>query len=423
VQTPVVADEQALKSAIKSLIGSSNVKSEAVQAIADALGNDQITKDYWHTLFDSQGARNALSQKIYSPPMVRLLTLRALVIPDTLPQYLDWLNLNENLNKRSSNPTINSVLEFQSNLRPLLIGFPQITKNLTDGLKVLNKHHPPVSLFEQLGDYSFKYISCSHLSVFYYQLAAYFEQFTKERVSRRLFTKAFPNSTSSPQEIWGRQVFKEKPRIVQEKSGGFPLPIVILVALFSFFLGGLGGFIIGKSGASESASNSPEIVESTNPKSRKSVPLKITNNTNNYTSDKESNTSINSIPLEKRDEAFKKFDSQTRQALQKIVSDIENNSQGLPPGTTREIIIESLKQSLGNKKLNYDVIENDSTKNEIEFKGDILQWIDAIYSYQKQKYLPDKGFILVDAETINYLKKDVEDNLRKESQFHPHSRN
>ncbi|NEQ17044.1 MAG: hypothetical protein F6K44_26140, partial [Moorea sp. SIO3E2] len=44
---PATVDEQALKSAIKRLINSSQVKSEAVRQIAGALGNQKITSDYW----------------------------------------------------------------------------------------------------------------------------------------------------------------------------------------------------------------------------------------------------------------------------------------------------------------------------------------------------------------------------------------
>lgn len=130
VLTPVVADEEALKSAIRSLMNSSQVKPEAVQAIAQALRNDQITSKYWHTLFDGQGAKTAISQKIYSPQMVRLVTLRAMVIPETLPEFLGWLNIKGGKNKPDENQTVS--LEFQYPLREL---FPK--EKLTDGIKFL----------------------------------------------------------------------------------------------------------------------------------------------------------------------------------------------------------------------------------------------------------------------------------------------
>ncbi|MBD0389216.1 MAG: hypothetical protein ICV54_22640 [Nostoc sp. C3-bin3] len=108
VSAPVVVDEEALKSALRSLMNSSQVKPEAVQVIAEALGNQQITSKYWHSLFDGQGAATAIKQKIYTSQMVRLVTLRAMVIPETLPEFLAWLNVKEGKNE---NRTIS--LEFQ----------------------------------------------------------------------------------------------------------------------------------------------------------------------------------------------------------------------------------------------------------------------------------------------------------------------
>jgi len=130
VATPIGADEQALKGAIKSLMNSSQVKPEAVQALTEALGNDKITSEYWHSLFDGQGAKAALSQKIQSPRLLRLVTLRAMVIPETLPEFLDWLNIKGGRKKLDDNQT--NSLKFQSVLRNL---FPK--DKLASGIKFL----------------------------------------------------------------------------------------------------------------------------------------------------------------------------------------------------------------------------------------------------------------------------------------------
>ena len=113
---PAMLDEQALKSAIKSLINSFQVKSEAVFKIVGALGNEQITSEYWHRLFDAQGAKKALSQNLYSPQLVRLITLRAMVIPETLPEFLKWLKIEGGRQKPDSNQAIS--LKFQQALSP-----------------------------------------------------------------------------------------------------------------------------------------------------------------------------------------------------------------------------------------------------------------------------------------------------------------
>ena len=131
VLAPVLADEEALKSAIRGLMNSSQVKPEAVKSITDALQNQQISKQYWHSLFDGQGAKTAISQKIYSPQMVRLITLRAMVIPETLPEFLDWLNLKGDRNP-DENQTVS--LDFQSSIRNLKL-FPK--EKLADGIKFI----------------------------------------------------------------------------------------------------------------------------------------------------------------------------------------------------------------------------------------------------------------------------------------------
>ncbi len=129
VSTPVVGDEEALKSAIRSLMNSSQVKPDAVKVIKEALGDKQITSEYWHTLFDGQGAKTAISQEIYSPQIVRLMTLRAMVIPETIPKFLNWLNV-----KAGKNPDEHQTisLNFQS-----AIGKQFPKDKLTEGIKLL----------------------------------------------------------------------------------------------------------------------------------------------------------------------------------------------------------------------------------------------------------------------------------------------
>jgi|GEM_PF-2166767 len=85
-------DEQAVKSAIKGIAnsGSTALKTKYVETFVEAIGNQAITPSHWHRLFDSQGADNPLGQKIYTPQMIKSLTLRALAIPATFPEYRKW---------------------------------------------------------------------------------------------------------------------------------------------------------------------------------------------------------------------------------------------------------------------------------------------------------------------------------------------
>ncbi|MDH6102940.1 hypothetical protein NWP18_10890 [Chrysosporum ovalisporum ANA283AFssAo] len=118
-----------LKLAIQRLMNVSQVKPEVVQVITDALKNEQITATHWHSLFDAQGAKTAIIQKIYSPQIVRLMTLRAMVIPETLPEFLNWLN-----GKLSKSGDEHQVVSF--NFQSAICSqFPK--DNLTEGIKLL----------------------------------------------------------------------------------------------------------------------------------------------------------------------------------------------------------------------------------------------------------------------------------------------
>ena len=129
VVSAINVDEAALKSAIRSLMNSSTIKPEAVQEIVKGLENKEIESDYWESLFNAQGADKAIKQKIYSPQMVRLITLRAMVIPETLPQFLEWLNIQAG-KQPDENQTVS--LEFQKAIRAL---FPKA--QIAEGIKYL----------------------------------------------------------------------------------------------------------------------------------------------------------------------------------------------------------------------------------------------------------------------------------------------
>jgi hypothetical protein len=129
VVSAINVDEAALKSAIRSLMNSSTVKPEAVQEIVKGLETKEIKSDYWESLFNAQGADKAIKQKIYSSQMVRLITLRAMIIPESLPQFLAWLNIQAG-KKPDENQTVS--LDFQKAIRPL---FPK--EQLTKGIRYL----------------------------------------------------------------------------------------------------------------------------------------------------------------------------------------------------------------------------------------------------------------------------------------------
>ncbi|MEM9271910.1 MAG: hypothetical protein AAGA80_02940 [Cyanobacteria bacterium P01_F01_bin.143] len=109
---PVNFDVQRLKSNIKRLMSSSSVSEAAVNDIAQGMAatvaeNGQIPFDYWESLFEAEGAKRAIQQKIYSASIVRLITLQAIIIPETLPNFLYWLSCGHN------NDIIKLSLDFQ----------------------------------------------------------------------------------------------------------------------------------------------------------------------------------------------------------------------------------------------------------------------------------------------------------------------
>jgi hypothetical protein len=83
-------DEPAIKKAI-SLLSQNKVKPEHLKTIEDALVNPVIDDKYWRSMFDSQGASDAMKQGNYGHSMIRLLTLQAMVLPETLLSFLNWL--------------------------------------------------------------------------------------------------------------------------------------------------------------------------------------------------------------------------------------------------------------------------------------------------------------------------------------------
>ncbi len=106
--------QKAVKAAIQSLINISQVKPPAVETIIDTLENQQLNTQEWYRLFDAEGATTAITEKIYSSPLARLMTLRAIVIPETLPEFLGWLNIQPSKQPSEAEST---SLQFQSAIR------------------------------------------------------------------------------------------------------------------------------------------------------------------------------------------------------------------------------------------------------------------------------------------------------------------
>ena len=88
-------DDKTLKLAISTIINSHNIshENEAIEEISLAISNKTIKQQDWHQLFDKYGANQAIPTKNSSNQTARLLTLRAIIIPATLVELLQWLEL------------------------------------------------------------------------------------------------------------------------------------------------------------------------------------------------------------------------------------------------------------------------------------------------------------------------------------------
>ncbi|MGK7873618.1 MAG: hypothetical protein AB4426_10005 [Xenococcaceae cyanobacterium] len=146
-----IKDEQKLKSALKGLIGSSIIREDFVRTIAEHI---DMEPEYWDSLFTEQGASYAIQQKIHSPQMARLLTLRAMLIPETVPQYLGWLDVKEDSIQMSRHQS--DAVKFQQDF---VASFPndrdrveKLYKRIEKGIKfllpnLLNQRVTPTAVY------------------------------------------------------------------------------------------------------------------------------------------------------------------------------------------------------------------------------------------------------------------------------------
>ena len=414
VRPSIAIDEQALKSAIKSLISSSQVKQETLQVIEEALENNEVTTKYWTALFDGQGASNGLRQGIYSSQMVRLLTLRAIILPETLPDYLIWLKVEENLNKRNYDRSITDFLSFQSKLKPYLNLFTRIQNNCFAGIQAL-----PEAMSTNL---KFK------KSILW--LLAIDEGIWKKS------PKEISHNIRSDFQYLLIELFPKKEKEIEEIM---PLQgVILLVLISSLVTGGLGFWLGGsRDGWSNSVGNPTTEAPFPDPGVEgENISLGEFEENSTSTSDERSihnqspsmNTAIEQpnsqnfeetaepsrISPEKKEEARNNFDK-TQQALKQLLDELEPkvNKQRLDASRLegqlgRSRIIQEIQTILKVAEFDYDMVVNQPRPDEID------KLIEAIYSYQKSfmKNIdsPD-GYIQLDKKTYQELKSDLIENL------------
>lgn len=464
ISAPVVVDEEALKSALRSLINSSQVKPEAVQVIAEALENEQITSKYWHSLFDGQGAETAIKQKIYSPQMVRLVTLRAMVIPETLPELLAWLNVKGSKNTPDENQTIS--LEFQAAIRnvfpkdKLLSGlkfiFPKLLKQnditpevmywlikeegawftvkddfikkILSDLRLIYKtieadkkakideksfHFKPEVWQKLISHYKMIYSNSHSQKSDYeplaelfrylkiYKISAYFYQVSYGVVPKNIFIKAFPNSTGGYYDFADLGLTLEKELSLVEKIIYFLLQEFIVPIQIVIPL----VFAVFMSGVMIGSKFLP--TQSANEEAT------ITNQQrgNSSATSKTEDTSAadvneqKTMPPQIENAAIEKL-KQTTVAIKNIEDEIKNK-KNIQEITKNDDVSKKINEILKITN-NYSAIDKNPNKSESK------KFVNSIYKYQLSKELlrsKANGYIDVRDETYRALIEDVQNKL------------
>ncbi|MDT9201887.1 hypothetical protein [Limnospira sp. PMC 1243.20] len=127
-----ISGEAGIKTAIKAII-KGRVKPEHINSLEIALAHPQIDAQFWNKLLDGLGASKAYKDKIYSEPMVRLLTLKALLIPKFLPEFLIWMQTApkpDDCWKSCRKLQASIVTEYKKKIG----GLPCLTRNVKDGI-------------------------------------------------------------------------------------------------------------------------------------------------------------------------------------------------------------------------------------------------------------------------------------------------
>ncbi|MGK7901546.1 MAG: hypothetical protein AB4352_09050 [Hormoscilla sp.] len=125
-------DVAALFSEIKALIGNAQVRKERVQALATALEEKQLTKTQWSDIFNRLGATKALMGNPHGND-ARLLTVRAIALPETLPEFLNWLNTEEEKNQESHQQIASAKFQFQLRIHE----YRRLEPFLAEGIRIV----------------------------------------------------------------------------------------------------------------------------------------------------------------------------------------------------------------------------------------------------------------------------------------------
>jgi hypothetical protein len=115
-QKQIVGNEYVIKQAITNLINGQNIANQYIHNIVDALNNPNFTTEDWEkSIFDQFNVERQPSNRTYSDLSVRWYFLRGLILPHTLPKFVEWLSHNK-LDPRSLTGSYQTFVNFSENI-------------------------------------------------------------------------------------------------------------------------------------------------------------------------------------------------------------------------------------------------------------------------------------------------------------------
>ena len=145
----LISGESDIKTAIGVVING-RVKRKHIETLENALTNPQLDEKYWTSILDKEGALQAIREKVYGDRSVRLLTLKAMLVPKFLPDFLAWL-----ANSKESEKHYNTSLKLQERIsretQTFTEDFPELSKHLKKGIcRVIDRLVDKPKIFKEL---------------------------------------------------------------------------------------------------------------------------------------------------------------------------------------------------------------------------------------------------------------------------------
>ena len=149
IPLPPNTDLKLIESAIRRIKdGKDSIGANHMSILLSTMRDEMLNDEHWVQIFDDNlQAKEALNNKLFLPDTIRLLTLRAIVIPRTLPIYLDWLKIvrvpleitrRNKWHSKINKDALGVSLKFQKQVKPYY-NHEELKKRISEGLKIALK--------------------------------------------------------------------------------------------------------------------------------------------------------------------------------------------------------------------------------------------------------------------------------------------